>query len=299
MFSKVTQMKASSLCAASAFLVLGGFMAVNLAGCGGGGGGGGFNQPTPTTGPQSVTFRLQLQNGSASNRGTVSITGPVSATAQADANGVATIPALTPGRYTVTFTVFDESGAQLSTTTNTIDVTRASGQTFLLIQDNTTPGSLTIRGVVRLNPLSDDPNNNPSRCTPESLPITGNFLVSVIDLDNSKGQPIIAQVRRSAQPANTLPQNRGTFTIAVPYRPQAFRIQVSQYDVSGARYAGLSAATNFSSSATEVTGVTVCVNTNGAAPTPAPTLSPTFTPSPTPGITPRVTPGVTPIVTNP
>lgn len=295
MFLKVSQMKASSLCAASAFLVLGGFMAVNLAGCGGGGGGGGgFSQATPTTGPRTVTFRLQRQDGNPSNKGTVTVTGPVNATATADSEGVATIAGLTAGTYTVVFTVFDDSGNQLSTTTTTIIVTNNSSQNFLLIQDNTSTSALRVQGTVRLNPAADDPDNNPntSNCTTSSLPVTGPFLVSVIDLDTSLGQPIIAQLRRTAQPASTSVANRGLYNIGIPYRPRNFRVQISQYDTSGARFSGLSANTNFpsDSSVTVVSGVTVCVNDDGTTPTPAPSVAPTFTPAVTPTATPRTTP---------
>jgi hypothetical protein len=300
-------MKASSLCAASAFFVLGGFMTVNLAGCGGGGGGGGgLGQATPTPSVRTVTLRLQLQNGNPSNTGTVVISGPVSTTVQADAQGLATVPALPPGTYTVRFTVVDENGTELSTTTNTIIVTRASNQNFLLIQDNDTSSTLRVQGVVRLNPVVGDPDSDitTANCTNSSSPVTGPFLVSVIDLDTSKGQPIIAQLRRTAQPSNTTAQNRGLFNIGIPYRPRVFRVQITQYDLSGAQYAGLSASTNFpqdtSNPSAVVTGVNVCVNQNGVAPRPAPTLSPTFTP--TPGLTfiPTGTPTATPVPpTNP
>jgi hypothetical protein len=300
-------MKASSLCAASAFFVLGGFMTVNLAGCGGGGGngGGGLGQATPTPRAQNITLRLQLQNGNPSNTGTIVISGPVSTTVQANAQGVATVPSLPPGSYTVRFTVVDENGTQLSETTNTITVTRASGQNFLLIQDNDTSSSLRIQGVVRLNPVEGDPDSNiaTANCTTSSSPITGPFLVSVIDLDTSKGQPIIAQLRRTAQPDSTSAQNRGVYNIGVPYRPRVFRVQITQYDLSGAQFAGLSGATNFPQNTSNpntpavVSGVSVCVNTNGVAPTPAPTLSPTFTPTPSLTFMPTGTPTATPVPT--
>ncbi len=334
MFLK-SQFKASTLCASSALLVLGGFMSINLAGCGGGGGGGkgGFGSPTATPAAQNITFRLVRQDMGASNGGTVTLTSTTSPgtilSATANASGVASIASVPPGTYTVKFTVVDSAGANLSTTTSTLTITRASGQTFLLLQDQGS-GSTTgfsVSGTIRLNPgtaATPTPTSVPSatgtptttgtptvtgtptttgtptvtgtptttgtptqtagptatpnpfqfsNCTASSLFVTDSLLVEAIDLDTSKGRPIIAQLRRSRSDSN-----RGAYTILLPYRPAAFQIRISQFDVSGARYAGFSAFSNFNG-LTAVTGLNVCVNNNGIAPLIPPTVA--FTPTPT------------------
>ena len=333
MFLKVSKIKASTLCASSALLVLGGFMSINLAGCGGGGGGNtGFGNPTATPAAQTITFRLQLQNGSTSNGGTVTLT-PAAGTnsgvlkATANSSGVATIGSVPPGTYTVSFTVADSTGKTLSTTSTTATITRASNQTFLLLQDQGTgtSGSFAVSGTIRLNPGATatpaptatatarptatavgtpaataratataigtatptatalDPKSI-SNCTSSSQPVTDSLLVEVIDLDTSKGRPIIAQLRRSASITG-----RGAYTIFLPYKPSAFQIRVGQFDVSGAQFAGLSAASNFNGVVT-VNGVQtvrpldVCVNLRGVAPQ-FPRATATATVSSTPNAT--------------
>ncbi|WP_123580195.1 carboxypeptidase-like regulatory domain-containing protein [Abditibacterium utsteinense] len=335
----MSKIKASTLCASSALLVLGGFMSINLAGCGGGGGGGngGFGSPTATPAAQNITFRLQRQDGAASNGGTVTLTpavGTGTLRATADTSGIATIPTVPPGVYTVSFTVVGSTGTVLSTTSSTVTITRASSQTFLLLQDQGTgsTGSFAVSGTIRLNPgvsatpsatasatprvtatVSSTPSatatvtatptdpRSISNCSASSEPITGSLLVEVIDLDASKGRPIIAQLRRSG--ADT---NRGLYTIFLPYKPAAFQVRVGQFDVSGARFAGLSAASNFNG-ATTVGGVPtvrpldVCVNLNGITPQfPRATATPgaTATSTPRPVTTPQpgttTQPGTTP-----
>jgi hypothetical protein len=277
MFSKVSKMKASTLCAGSALLVLGGFMSVNLAGCGGGGGGGGgLGNPTATPASQAITFRLQRQGGFASNGGTVTLTGATTATATADASGIATVPSVPPGTYTVTFVVNSDAGVPLTTTTTTVVITRASGQNFLLLQgQSANVGSFVVNGTVRLNPVVDDPDNDTStaNCTTSTAPVTGAFLVSAIDLDTSLGQPIIAQARRELQSTGTPTAQRGRYTIRLPYKPKAFRIQIGRIDDSGAVFSGRSAITNFPGSDT-VNSVDVCVNSDGTIPGPVVTASP-------------------------
>ncbi|HEX8463359.1 MAG TPA: hypothetical protein VF627_01965 [Abditibacterium sp.] len=301
-------MKASTLCAGSAFLVLGGFMSVNLAGCGGGGGGGGsVIRPTATPASQAITFNLQLQDGTASSGGTVSLVGPVALSAEANESGVATIPAVPPGNYAVTFTVNNADGSPGSTTTQQITITRAAGQVFLLLQDGiSNGGTLRVTGTVRLNPTDDDPDNNPAtpNCGTSTEQVTGPFLVSAIDLSSASGQAIIAQVRRS-------PQSTGAYTILLPKpadtsRPLTFRIRIGQYDASGARFAGESASTNITNG-TSVDRVDVCANQDGTIPnpnvtaTPFVTLAPTATTGPTittaPTITPTPPPTATPTAT--
>lgn len=309
MFLKKIQPKASTLCASSALLVLGGFMSVNLAGCGGGGGGGnggGFGTPTATPAAQGLTFNLVRQNQEASNGGTVTLTSSSGTvfSATANGNGVASIANVPPGTYAVRFTVVDAAGAVISTTNTSITVTRASGQTFLLLQDQVAGAttSFNVTGVIRLNvAITPAPTETPtasltpiptttatasptatadptaiaaqfqfSNCGTNSDLVTDTLLVEAIDLDTSKGQPIIAQVRRTASAAN-----RGSYAISLPFAPRAFRIRVSQFDTSGARFAGFSAVTNFNG-ATVVNGITtignlnICVNTNGTAPVVAP-----------------------------
>ena len=279
MFLKVSQMKASTLCAGSALLVLGGFMSVNLAGCGGGGGGGGgLVRATATPVAQTVRFQLQRQDGSPSSGGTISLTGPATLSGTADANGNVSLPSLAPGVYTVTFRTVDASGAASAPTTTTITVTRASGQNFLLLQGQSSgTGAFSVTGTVRLNP--DDGDTTTAGCASSSTPVTGPVLVSIIDLSNTNvGQPIIGQVRREQQSSGTNSELRGRYTVLLPFKPRVFRVQVSQFDASGARYAGLSATTNFAGNSS-VTRVDVCVNDDGTIPGPVvtPSAAPTGT----------------------
>jgi hypothetical protein len=287
MFSKVLKMKASTLCAGSALLVLGGFMSVNLAGCGGGGGGGGLGRPTSTPSAQTISFTLQRQDGSLSNGGTVTLTGPASLSATANESGVATIPSVPPGTYTVTFVVNSGTGTPLTSTTTSLVITRSSGQNFLLLQgQSSNVGNFIVTGTVRLNPVVDDPDNDSStaNCNGSSTPVTGAFLVTAIDLDNRLGQPIIAQAQRPLQPsAGTPAAQKGKYTIRLPYRPQSFRIVIGRADDSGAVFSGRSAITNFAGRDT-VDAVDVCVNQDGSIPGPIVTSSPipanTATPTP-------------------
>lgn len=298
MFLKKFQFKASTLCASSALLVLAGFMTINLAGCGGGGGGGngGFGSPTATPGAQSITFRLVRQNLAASNGGTVTLTSSTGTvlTAVANADGIATLANVPPGVYTVKFTVLGDTGAIISTTTSTVTITRASGQTLLLLQDQGagSTGGFLVSGTLRQNPrvvatatatpgatatgtpgatatgtpvatATPAPTVGPfqfANCTTSSEFVTDALLVEAIDLDTAKGRPVIAQLRRSASLAN-----RGAYTITLPYRPAAFQIRISQFNTTGARYAGLSAFSNFNGQTT-VTGLNICVNNNGVVP---------------------------------
>lgn len=161
MFLKVSKIKASTLCASSALLVLGGFMSINLAGCGGGGGnsGGSFGSPTATPGIQGITFLLQLQNGQLSNGGTLTLT-PAAGTnspvlnGTASSAGIVSFPAVQPGTYTATFVLKSASGTTFSTTNTTIVVTRDSNQRFLLLQDQGvgTASNFAVSGTVRRNP---------------------------------------------------------------------------------------------------------------------------------------------------
>jgi hypothetical protein len=296
MFSKVLKMKASTLCAGSALLVLGGFMSVNLAGCGGGGGGGGLGSPTATPSAQTISFTLLRQNNTASNGGTVTLTGPVTLSGTANAAGVVTIPSVPPGTYTATFVVNNDAGNPLTTTTTSLIITRASGQNFLLLEGQTSnAGQYVISGTVRLNPVVDDPDNDSStaNCTNGSTPVTGAFLVTAIDLDTKLGQPIIAQARRALQSTSGTPTaQKGAYTIRLPYRPQAFRIVIGRVDDSGAVFSGRSAITNFAGR-DNVTGVDICVNQDGTIPGPVVTASPI----PTGGVIPTPISSNTPVNT--
>lgn len=343
MFLKVSKIKASTLCASSALLVLGGFMSLNLAGCGGGGGktngSGGFG-PTPVATPasQTLSFVLQRQDGQVSAGGNLTLTpgaGTVSGvlTAKANTSGVATIPNVPPGTYTATFNVVTGGGVSLSTTSTTIMVTRNPNQTFLLLQDQpmgTTTGGFAVSGTVRFNPGATatatatntptatpvpPPTNTPgpppvatplptevptatptstpspfvppldpltvSNCFATSRPVVDAILIEVIDLDSTKGRPIIAQLRRTATEAT-----QGVYTISLPYKPVAFQVRVGQFDVNSSPFAGLSAISNFNGAVSvlgvpTVNNLDVCVNRGTIAP---------FFPRATATATPTVTP---------
>ena len=268
------KLKASTLCAGGTLLVLGGFMTVNLAGCGGGGGSSLTTAPTPRS--QGVTFRILQQDSSASRGGTVTLTGNgQTQTANADSTGVATFSNVTAGTYTATFTAFDNAGAALPATTRPVIITSAGAQSYTLVQGDTGGGAFTITGRVVANP--DDGDLSTANCDAQSQPITASVLISVRDLNAINGTPIIAQAVRPLQADSTDANLRGRYTISLPFRPRSFRVEVSPDGTNGAPFAGISATTTFVPTVTTVSSVDVCTNLTGRAPAPAVTPIPTAT----------------------
>ena len=266
------KLKASTLCAGGTLLVFGGFLTVNLAGCGGGGGGGLTTAPTPVS--VGATFRIILPDGSASRGGTVTLTGngqTLSGTAGND--GIVTIPGATPGTYSASFTAFDGSGAALATTTRQIVVTKAGAQNFVLVQGDTGNGIYNLTGTIFINPG----NASNSNCTATSQPYTGAALISVRDLSDTSGSPIVAQITRPLQNSGTTVP--GQYTISIPVLPAqgTFRVEVSPAGNQGAPIAGISPTTTFISGTNALTGVNVCANLNGMIPVPLKTPTPTPT----------------------
>ena len=286
------KLKASTLCAGGTLLVFGGFLTVNLAGCGGGGGGGLTTAPTPS--PVGATFRIVLADGSASRGGTVTLTGngrTLSGTA--DNNGVAVIPGATPGTYTATFTAFGSNGGSLGSTTRQVVVTKAGAQNFTLVQGDTGNGIYNLSGTIFINPNNADNTN----CTATSQPYTGAALISVRDLSDTSGSPIVAQITRPLQDTGTTV--RGQYTISIPVLPAqgTFRVEVSPAGNQGAPIAGISATTTFTSGSNSLQGVNVCANLSGTIPVPLKTPTPTPTnfifPTPTGTFVPTATPVAT------
>ena len=288
------KLKASTLCAGGTLLVLGGFMTVNLAGCGGGGGSSLTTAPTPRA--QGVTFRILQQDSSASRGGTVTLTGNgQTQTANADSTGVAIFSNLTAGTYTATFTAFDNAGVALSPTTRPVIVTNTGAQSYTLVQGDSGGGAFTVTGRVVANP--DDGDLSTANCDAQSQPITASVLISVRDLNATNGTPVIAQVVRSLQSDGTDANLRGRYTISLPFRPRSFRVEVSPDGTNGAPFAGISATTTFVPTVTTVSSVDVCTNLTGRAPAPAVTPIPTATATPFGGgfPFPNGTPTITPV----
>ena len=292
MTTKRLPFQASTLCAGGTLLVLGGFLALNLAGCGGGNSTGPIGQPTAVPGttatpsPATLQFRLQLTDGSAASGGTVTLTSSTGRTYSGTANnGVVNIGKVVPGLYTLVFTVTGPNGQTISTTRSiTITSSTAGAQTFSLRQGDTgTSNPFTISGRILLNPAgTNDPDGDQAtaNCTAVVTPITDAVVITVRDLNSTNGTPIIAQITRPAQ-ASTVPgPQRGNYSITIPYQPRSFRVTVT--NANDAPFAGVSASTSFPTSSTVVNNVDICTNASTVAPQP----SVTATPSPTPFVAP-------------
>lgn len=297
------KLKASTLCAGGTLLVFGGFLTVNLAGCGGGGNGGLTTVPTPR--PVGATFSIVQQDGTPSKGGTVTLTGNGQTyTGTAAGNGVATLNNVPPGTYTVTFTAFASNGAALPTTSRMLSITRSGAQNYILVQGDTGNGAFSISGTIFSNP-----GNAANRaCTASSTPITGAVLISVRDLNDTTGSPIVAQITRPAQDSGVATNLRGRYSISVPALSgqRTFRVEASPAGNSGFQVAGVSGTTTFVQGSTTLTGVDICANTNGVIPAPVVTPTPvptdangtpfpiaTVTPTPAPTLAPGVTPTAT------
>ena len=299
------KLKASTLCAGGTLLVFGGFLTVNLAGCGGGGGGGLTTIPTPS--PVGATFRIQAQDGSASRGGTVTLTrGGQTFTGSADNNGVAVLNNVPPGTYTVTFTAFGSDGNALPSTTRTLTITNSGAQSYILVQGDTGNGRFTLTGTIFNNP-GNSANRN---CTATSQPFTGDALISVRDLNDTTGSPIVAQITRPAQ-FGVASNLEGRYTISIPALTgqRTFRVEVGPAGNNGTQLAGISSTTTLTVPTTggSLGGVDVCANQSRVIPLPQKTPTPTVTPTlnafpigtvtPAPTVDPNATavPTITPV----
>ena len=272
------KLKASTLCAGGTLLVFGGFLTVNLAGCGGGGGGGLTTVPTPR--PVGATFRIIQQDGTPSQGGSVTLTGNGQTyNGTADNTGVAVIPGVAPGNYTVTFSTIQSNGTALPSTSRPLSITRSGAQNYVLVQGDVGKGPNSIIGTIFTNPS----NGATRACTATSTPFTGSVLVSVRDLNDTTGSPIIAQITRPAQ-ANAAVGARGRYSISIPTLSgqHTFRVEVGPADNNGVQIAGVSATTTFTEGNNTLTNVDVCANLNGTIPAPVETPTPTPEPSRTP-----------------
>ncbi len=272
------KLKASTLCAGGTLLVFGGFLTVNLAGCGGGGGGGLTTIPTPS--PVGATFRLVQQDSSPSRGGTLTLTGGGKTfQGTADNSGVVVLGNVTPGTYNATFSSFTSNGIALPSTSRRLVVTRTGVQNFVLVQGDTGNGAFTITGTILQNSGANG-GGNFTNCGINSTPITAPLLISVRDLNDTTGAPIIAQVVRPEPDNNTPAALKGRYTISLPTNPRSFRVEVTPSDNNGVLYAGISATTTFTQGTTTLTNVDVCANKNGRIPVPfSPTATPTVTPT--------------------
>ena len=269
------KLKSSTQCAGGTLRVFGGFLTVNLAGCGGGGGGGLTTIPTPS--PVGATFRIVQQDSTPSRGGTLTLTGNGKTfNGTADNSGVVVLNNVSPGTYTATFTSFSSGGAALPSTTRKLTITRSGAQSFVLVQGDTGNGAFTLTGTIFANPN----NSDFTRCTASSPRITGTVLITVRDLNDTIGAPIVAQIVRPEQDETTPAVLRGRYTISLPTNPRSFRVEVSPGDNNGGGFAGISATTTFTQGTTSLDNVNVCANTNGKIPTPfSPTATPTVTPT--------------------
>ncbi len=301
------KLNASTLCAGGSMLVLGGFLAINLAGCGGGGGGG----STSTKTAKNVTIRLLDSNGD-----------PITvATLQLARNGVTYNPnagssfegnqffdELPLGTYTASVD-FDGDGPKGSVN-KTLTIVKDDNQNYALIEGNST--DLVVSGKTLINPRADggdpDSNYNTPNCVDVPVPLTAEVIVSIRDLSLT-GSPRIASILRADQGST----GTGTYSISLPYRPTTFRAEVSRSSgsASASQFAGYSAQATFPTGENAITNLNICSNENGTppqppSPTPEPvnTLTPqataTFTTGPTPTNTPTstATPTLTPTATN-
>lgn len=268
-------------------LVLGSFLALNLAGCGGSSGGpGGVLQPTPFPGttpvaaPGAVTFQLQLVDGSNASGGTVTLSSGSGRTytAKASSNGRVSLRNIPTGLYTLVFTVVQPTGqnnGQPLTTTRSLTVTSGTNGFALRQGDTGNSNPFTISGRVLLNPAgTTDPDGNSAtgNCAAVITPITDALIVTVRDLNATNGNPIIAQVVRPAQAATTPGTQRGLYSISIPYRPRSFQVTVT--NSNDAPFAGVSASTSFPQTDTSVINVDVCTNNSTVAPLPVVTQTP-------------------------
>lgn len=270
------KLKASTLCAGGTLLVFGGFLTVNLAGCGGGGGGGLTSVPTPR--PVGATFRIVQQDSTPSRGGTLTLTGNGKTfNGTADNNGVVILSNVAPGTYTATFTAFTSNGTALPQTTRQITITSSGTQNYQLVQGDTGNGQFTLTGTIFQNNPED---GNFTSCNSSSTAITASVLISVRDLNDTTGAPIIAQIVRPEPDAGTPDRLKGRYTISLPTNPRSFRVEIGPADNNGRAYAGISATTTFTQGTTTLDNVNVCANTNGKIPVPfSPTATPTATPT--------------------
>lgn len=281
---KLIKFKTSTLCAGVSFLVLGSFMAVNLAGCGGGGGGGlGGGTATPVTINATITPRLS--NGSAAPAGTVTLTRSGVTLSQAITGGAAVFSGLSAGLYDVSVTITDSSGGVLENFFISGYQIRSDATSYTIQQSD---GSLKVSGKIYLNPNSgDETSRSIAACTTDSSPVTAQVRVSVRDLNSALGNPIISQVVRAVQDPDLATAEKGKYSVSVPYRPTSFQVEVSQAYAENAVFSGRRGPATFTPGATEIANVDVCANDNDVVPGPAPT--PTL-PVPTPTVT-RTTAG--------
>ena len=309
---KKNKFKASTLCAGGTLMVLGGFMSINLAGCGGGGGnGGGIIRATPVA--ISTTFRLIDIDNNPVSGGTVRLTrlstNRALPAATSNGSGDVVIPNVTPGRYNVSYTI---NG---TTTTREITITGDASQVYLLVEGDNGQGDFRISGTLFLNPPGDDDDADPSndtaiaRCSTDPVPLTADITIVVRDQNSGA---ILATLRR-------LENTTGFYSISLATRPQSFRVEVRQAsgdsgNFDGATFAGNSSLATFPPNATQINGLDICANEGNIAPrpgggvTPVPTafatatprpgqtVFPTTAPRPTatlPGPTPTAVPGAT------
>ncbi len=259
--------------------MLGGFLALNLAGCGGGGGG--IVTPTsipgltPAPAAGTIPFQLQLSDLTNATGGSITLSSASGRTYTANAgkNGVGTIRGVVPGTYTLVFSVVQPNGTSV-TTTRSLVVTSGANTAVLLVTGQTGASNpFTVSGHILLN---TDANGNPVAsgvlCSSSSQPIISSVLVEVDDLNQTNGTLSIAQ-------ATITPDAAGFYSIKIPYQPRAFQVKVSTDPAStnGEVFAGLSASTSFPQSATAITA-DVCTNASTTPPLPTVTETPTSTP---------------------
>ena len=273
-------LKTSSLCAGVSLLVLGGFMAVNLAGCGGGGGGIGTTSPTPST--VTASFRPLLADGSSAPGGTVTLTAGGKTVSQSISGGLADFAGLAPGFYAVNVSITNAAGNAVLDSIFITSYEVKSGVSSYVLQN--TSGTLKVTGKMFLNPNSSDlANRSIAACDTRQVPLTAAVRISIRQLSTSAGNTIISQTVRPLQGAGTPAADLGKYSINVPSlpRPYTFQVEVSQADSSGAIFAGVRGPVTFVTEASEVPNVDVCANDNAVVPGPRPT--PTLTePTPTP-----------------
>ena len=261
------QMKASALCVVGSTLVLGGFMTVNLAGCGGGGG---SKSSTPRVARNVVVSVLDSQ-GEPLPASTLQLLSSNSTVFNPDSaiNGDFRFNQLPLGNYTASVD-FDGPGAEPSQNFQLV-IVRGDTQNYAFVQGSET--NLVVSGRI----FQNEGNEVFANCRTTQVPLTEEVVVSLRDLAMS-GTPIIASTVRPNQGGG----GNGSYSIDSPYRPETFRVEVSSSSTgsTGVNYVGVSATATFTTGSNAVTDLDVCTNEGVDARAPRPG-TPTPTPSPT------------------
>jgi hypothetical protein len=240
-------------------LTLSGFVALNVAGCGGGGGG--SQGQIDTIGTATVTFVLRDAAGATVN-GTVTLAGKTLSTT----NGRVSFSQIKPGTYKVSYNI------RGTITTTTIVVGSDRSQTFLAGPGGAGSSRISVSGRIFLNEGADP---NTPNCTTFSTGVAAPVLIRVRDV-NAAGRPIILTFLKPDQ-SNLAASSRGLYSIVGIPESGTFLVEVRQAPNSAAVFTGNSAFFTVRNGQA-ITNLNICANPSNTAPAPTP-------PGGTPGAT--------------